>query len=211
MPKNLDEKGRFNLQMWLDNEPHVAIAYKLKESFYDIYDAPTKEEAGKMLDAWRASVPGNMKKGKKSFGPLLTATRNWRVEMLAYFDHPISNGYTEALNGVAKVINRQGRGYSFDVLRARLLFKNKTPALVAASALSMNRTTAQTEAHATLIEAIGRRCESCGGVFEPCELEAHHIAPLVDNERPRRLYVCANCHRRFHTERANAHNSASTP
>ena len=48
--------------------------------------------------------------------------KNWRNEILAYFDHPISNGYTEALNGVAKVINRAGRGYSFEVLRARLLF-----------------------------------------------------------------------------------------
>ena len=28
-------------------------------------------------------------------------------------DYPITNGYTEALNGVAKVINRQGRGYTF--------------------------------------------------------------------------------------------------
>lgn len=209
--KNLDEKGRFNLQMWLDNEPHVNIAYKLKESFYDIYDAPDKEEAGRMLDAWRASVPANMKKGKKSFGPLLTSTRNWRTEMLAYFDHPISNGYTEALNGVAKVINRQGRGYSFEVLRARLLFKNKPPSLVASAHLSVTRTTANAAAHETLMEALGCRCESCGGVFEPAELEAHHVAPIVANETDKRLYVCANCHRRFHTERANGHQSASTP
>ena len=28
------------------------------------------------------------------------------------------------MNGVAKVINRQGRGYSFEMLRAKLLFKD---------------------------------------------------------------------------------------
>ena len=50
---NLDEKGRFNLQMWLDNEPEVAIAYRLKEAFYDIYDAPTKEAGAALLDAWK--------------------------------------------------------------------------------------------------------------------------------------------------------------
>lgn len=84
------------------------ISMNIKESFYDIYDAPTREEAERRLDAWRESVPASMKKGKKSFAPLLTATRNWCQEIMAFFDYPISNGYTEALNGVAKVINRSG-------------------------------------------------------------------------------------------------------
>lgn len=70
---------------------------------------------------------------------------------------------------------------------------------------------ANAAAHETLMEALGCRCESCGGVFEPAELEAHHVAPIVANETDKRLYVCANCHRRFHTERANGHQSASTP
>ena len=202
--KSLDEKGRFNLQLWLDNEPDVATAYKLKEAFYDIYDAPSKGEAGERLDVWRKSIPAHMKKGKKSFLPLLTATRNWREEMLAFFDHPISNGYTEALNGVAKVINRSGRGSSFDVLRARLLFKDKIPSMTVESPLVMTRTTDQA-AHATRMEALGCRCESCSGVFEPFELAVHHVAPIVQTETGRRLYLCRNCHKRFHAESASAH------
>lgn len=212
--KNLDEKGRFNLQMWLDNEPEVAAVYRLKEAFYDIYDAPNKDDAGRLLDEWRASVPTKYRKTKKDFQPLMTSTKNWREEMLAFFDHPITNGYTEALNGVAKVINRAGRGYSFDVLRARLLFGTKaTPRRIAKATrppTTMTRSLEWNEGHRTLMEALGSRCESCGGVFEPEFLEAHHVVPLVDGEKPRRLYLCPNCHRRFHTEYGVSHHSNST-
>lgn len=206
--KNLDERGRFNLQMWLDNEPDVATAYRLKEAFYDIYDAPNRADAADSLDAWRKSIPAEMKKGKKSFQPLLTSTRNWREEMLNYFDHPISNGYTEALNGVAKVINRSGRGYSFEVLRARLLFMNKGRSQPRGTLKEgMSRST---PAHEALVEALGSRCESCLGVFDSWMLQAHHVNPVTEAERPRRLYVCPNCHKRFHMERANQHDSLST-
>jgi hypothetical protein len=44
---------------------------------------------------------------------------NWETEIFNYFDHPITNAYTEALNGL---IRRMGRGYSFEALRAKILF-----------------------------------------------------------------------------------------
>ncbi len=43
-------------------------------------------------------------------------------EIFAYFDHPITNAYTEALNGLVKIMNRNGRGYSFDAIRAKVLY-----------------------------------------------------------------------------------------
>jgi len=219
--KNLDEKGRFNLQMWLDNEPEVATAYKLKEAFYDIYEASTKAEAGERLDVWRKSIPAHMKKGKKSFQPLLTATRNWREEILAFFDHPISNGYTEALNGVAKVINRSGRGYSFDVLRARLLFgKVKAQPAVIVPATKEGNVEMMREVQrkkrsmrAFLIAKFGNTCRSCGGVYEEKELLAARTQGLFFDDKPDEgmELLCSGCYVRFHTESANAHKSASTP
>lgn len=68
-----------------------------------------------------ASAPANL---KPDFKKLLTAMTNWRTEILAVLDTPITNAYTEALNGVAKTINRTGKGYSFEVLRARLMFRS---------------------------------------------------------------------------------------
>ena len=195
--KNLDEKGRFGLQMWLDNEPAVKQAYDLKEAFFDIYDAPNKRKAAAMLDAWRDSVPATMKKGKKSFLPLLTATKNWRNEILAFFDYPISNGYTEALNGVAKVVNRQGRGYSFEVLRARVLFGGKKPYL-----RPVQKPLDSYE-----------RCYSCHGLFE--KVEKAHFSHLVLTDlvlnMDNTLFLCHTCHARFHTDGANGHDSVSTP
>lgn len=231
--KNLDEKGRFGLGMWLDNEPHVKTAYDLKEAFYAIYDAKTKAEAGERLDAWRASVPASMKRGKRSFAPLLTATKNWRVEMLAVFDYPITNGYTEALNGVAKVINRQGRGYSFDVLRARLLFGRKPnkpvvePALKVEEELMTYNAEVNPECRVTLlksyanqkhtsarwklIEKYDYRCQSCGGIYDQEELHATRIGVMFSDQPMKNLtLMCSYCKVRFHTEGANHVASAST-
>lgn len=122
--RDLDEQGKYNVDMWLDNEPDIAIAHQLKEVFYLIYEMPTKEDAEALLDEWLDIIPDEMKKTQKDFKPLVTAVKNWREEILAYFDKQLTNGYTEAMNGVAKVINRQGRGYSFEMLRAKLLFKD---------------------------------------------------------------------------------------
>lgn len=207
--KNLDEKGRYNLQMWLDNEPQFAEAYRLKEAFYDVYDASSRIEAGRMLDDWRASIPAHLKRKGKGFDPLLTATKNWRDEILAFFDYPITNGYTEALNGVAKVINRSGRGYSFEVLRARLLYR-KVVHQAATDSHLVCRVGPTAERHAELLDALGRHCGSCLGLFDADELDAADIPPIVKGEKPRRIYVCADCYRRFHTKDSHGEQVTST-
>lgn len=212
--KNLDVDGRYNLDMWLDNEPELAIAYRLKESFYDIYDSASNEDAAKRLDDWRASVPAGMRKTKKDFKPLMTCTANWREEMLAYFDHPISNGYTEALNGVAKVINRAGRGYSFKVLRARLLFRKQQRQqecdMSQMVALPIDDRTAMLRYFISMEHE--NTCVSCGGKFPDEDMAAHIMPAIIKGEhRIKGALLCATCNRRFHTEVASHHDSASTP
>lgn len=50
---------------------------------------------------------------------------NWRQEIFAHFSHGhATNAYTEAVNGIAKLIARTGRGYSFEAIRAKVLFGN---------------------------------------------------------------------------------------
>ncbi|WP_199458114.1 MULTISPECIES: transposase, partial [unclassified Marinobacter] len=48
-------------------------------------------------------------------------------------DMPVTNAYTESINRLAKDKNREGRGYSFEVMRARMLYttKHKKKALTA--------------------------------------------------------------------------------
>lgn len=220
--KSLDAKGLFNLDMWMDNAPELKVAYQLKEAFYEIYDAGSKAEAIERLDAWRASVPANMRKGKRSFGPTLTATRNWREEILAFFDYPISNGYTEALNGVAKVVNRQGRGYSFEVLRARVLFA-KLPVVVdepveepieilMSIPAPIKVTRRNPQVREALLHKHECRCQSCLGVFDPQELYVTRMGVVLEDEPlTNRTLLCGTCKVRFHTDGAKHGSSLSTP
>ena len=95
-------------------------AYRLKESFYAVYEASTsKEDALARYDAWSKSVPPEI---RPHFSDLIRAFTNWQPWILNYFDHKVTNAYTESLNSLIRVMDRMGRGYSFEALRAKILF-----------------------------------------------------------------------------------------
>jgi transposase len=107
------------LESWTKNFPALGEAYHAKENFFAIYDAKSAPEAKTAYLAWKAGlVPGI----SDAFKPLTTAMGNWETEILNYFEHPVTNAYTECLNGLTRVIDRSGRGYSFEALRAKILF-----------------------------------------------------------------------------------------
>jgi transposase len=188
----LGVKAKFNLDMWLDNEPELAAAYRLKEAFYDIYDLP-KEQAVAAFDAYPGAVPDML---KADFKWLLTAMKNWRTEILAYFDHPITNAYTEAVNGVAKTINRQGRGYTFEVLRARLLFGQK-----AAEPWHLASAFPATGAAVRMLKRVqDGRCQTCGAELGRTKDDSPYIATVVRSKTRRQLLICGSCNAHFHTE-----------
>jgi hypothetical protein len=49
--------------------------------------------------------------------------KRWKPLILNYFEHPYTNAYIEALNGLMDQINRTGRGYNLDTLRAKALLR----------------------------------------------------------------------------------------
>lgn len=59
---------------------------------------------------------------RDAFGDLIRAFTNWQPFILNYFEHPVTNAYTESLNSLIRVMNRLGRGYPFEALRAKILF-----------------------------------------------------------------------------------------
>lgn len=124
---SLNEMQRMDLDGWLKNVPTLHSAYWAKERFYAIWDAGTKDAARAAYQDWVKTLPAEL---AAAFRPVLTAMGNWDTEIFAYWDHPITNAYTEAANGVLKVINRTGRGYSFGVIRARILTMQGEPAKV---------------------------------------------------------------------------------
>lgn len=117
--KDLDDWQKITLEAWSQEHPILGKAWVAKESFYDIWDCKTAKEARECYDIWRDRLPQEL---YETFRPLVTALENWDTEIFHHFDHGATNAYVEALNSVIRVVNRMGRGYSFDVLRARMLF-----------------------------------------------------------------------------------------
>ena len=118
-PKDLKADQKLMLDAWLGTFPVLETAYNLKESFFAVYDQPDKQTALAAYQEWKASMSVEM---QAAYQPLLTALTNWETEIFAYFDWGATNACTEALNGITKVVNRLGRGYSFKAIRAKMLY-----------------------------------------------------------------------------------------
>ncbi|VVC84936.1 transposase [Sideroxydans sp. CL21] len=107
------------LSGWVRNYAELGIAHRLKEEFFHIYDAKAPDEAQALYIEWKRSIPAEL---APAFFDLVRAWDNWTPWILGYFDHPVTNAYTESLNNLIRVMNRLGRGYSFEALRAKILF-----------------------------------------------------------------------------------------
>ena len=119
---NLKPQSMATLLEWLRRFPELSEAHALKEGFMAIWDHEDRSAAEDAFTRWLGNVTPDM---KAVFKDLLSAMANWYDEIFAYFEQPITNAYTEAVNGLAKGMNRMGRGYSFDVIRARMLYDPK--------------------------------------------------------------------------------------
>jgi|JTFO01.1.fsa_nt_gb transposase len=109
---------------WTMNYPLIGEAYQLKEDFFNIWDSGfSRADAELAYRTWEDRLVGDM---AEHFLPLTRAVNNWWTEVFNYFDHPITNAYTESLNNLIRAVNRDARGYSFEALRAKMLFTQGT-------------------------------------------------------------------------------------
>ena len=122
--RDLKDEQRVTLEGWQRMFPKLGAAYTVKEAFYDLWDSPDRTTAAERFRAWEYGITDHDM--LKAYQPLLTAWRNWEQEILAYFEHRETNAVTEALNGIVRHIERGGRGYSFEVMRAKMLFGTKS-------------------------------------------------------------------------------------
>lgn len=106
-------------QEWFRTYPILGHAHAAKERFAEIYQAPSRVAAEALFDRWATRLEVDV---QPYFRELLQAVGNRRVDVFNYFDFPITNAYTESVNNLIKLENRMGRGYSFAVLRARMLY-----------------------------------------------------------------------------------------
>lgn len=138
---NLSDKQWLALDGWLKNEPVIERAYNAKESYYAIFEHELRRDAEAAYEAWKSELTGVV---AKAFAPLVKATDNWHDEIFALIDTNVTNAFTESMNNLTRLDNRIGRGYSFEMIRARMLFSRGVE--------------------------YSYRCESCNGIFSKDEV-----------------------------------------
>ena len=122
--ENLSPRQSKQLNDLLDEYPQFKTPYFLKEAFRDMYQfAKTREEAEDIYSRW---VAANIEEGCTAYDGFMTTVSHWYNEIFNYFDNRYTNAQTESLNNVIREIDRAGRGYTFPVLRAKVLFRHIT-------------------------------------------------------------------------------------
>ena len=118
--KDLNDEQSLTVSGWLNTFPLLAAAYDLKERLYTIYEVKTSEEAWGEYLHWESTIPSEL---AKPFRVVKTAFRNWKPYILNYFDDQrVTNAFTESFNAKVRAVYRNGRGYTFERLRAKVLY-----------------------------------------------------------------------------------------
>ncbi len=121
--RKLKEENRQALEIMLQQSNDLAVAYYLKEQFYDFMDSKNRNEAYKKLRKFIISVQTSE---LDEFNACLTMLANWGRYILNSFECPYTNGFTEGTNNKIKVIKRNGYGFrNFKNFRNRILLATR--------------------------------------------------------------------------------------
>lgn len=129
--------------------PALKICYGLKESFRSIYNCQTRALAEEAFERWKAQIPTDHR--YRPYKEMANTVERWKVEIFNFFDcERHTNATTESLNSIIKKVNRSGNGYSFDVLRAKLLYGAGRSAEVRAVILKASKLEDEIDAFTTI-------------------------------------------------------------
>ncbi|MDO4454681.1 MAG: transposase [Eubacteriales bacterium] len=103
-----NEESLEALEILLLQSEDLAVAYHLKELFYDFMQSKSRQEATKKLTFFLLAAQSSQ---LKEFQACLTMLGNWSKYILNAFDCPYTNGFTERTNNVIKIIKRNAFGY----------------------------------------------------------------------------------------------------
>lgn len=116
--KKLNEESIQALEIILLQSQDLAVAYHLKELFYDFMASKNRNEAVSKLKIFILAAQVSQ---LSEFNACLTMLGNWSKYILNAFDCPYTNGYTEGTNNAIKVIKRNAFGYrNFENFRNRI-------------------------------------------------------------------------------------------
>lgn len=116
--EDLEPKHIAKRDMWFEKHTPLMVAYWFKEGLRDIYKSKDRKEAFERYYEWETGIPDNM----PHFKAVAETINNCKQEVFNYFLHRYTNAFTESINNVIKKVEKVGVGYSFDVLRAKVLY-----------------------------------------------------------------------------------------
>lgn len=121
----VDQAAKIRLLRETESLRPLAIAFDLKEDFFNIYDdnPSSKENAMKAFAEWEKSIPPD--DIYVGFRTLAQTVHNFFEQIFNFWDCPIAitNAFTECSNRIIRENNLRGRGYSFEILRGRTLYR----------------------------------------------------------------------------------------
>lgn len=117
---NLSYAGQVTLHKLLETFPQFKEPHSIKEDFGDVYHARSRIEAEAIFEKWAERAIRY-----PEYEEAVNMICNWHKYIFNYFDYHYTNATTEALNRLAKEISSKGRGYSYDVLKAKCVYGTK--------------------------------------------------------------------------------------
>ncbi len=88
--------------------PEVGVAWRLKEQFAAIYEAPDRAEAERRLEVWIDHI---IEADLPEFTNLWRTLQWWIEPILAYFDDRVTNAFAEGITNKIKVMKRRSYGF----------------------------------------------------------------------------------------------------
>ena len=109
------------LRELLEKYPKFSDPYDMKEIFRAIYLSESRAEAEATYEEWVRIL--HDEKHLTCFDNFINTVNRWHTEIFNYFDYPYTNAQTESMNNRIREIDGAGRGYSFEVLRDKMVLR----------------------------------------------------------------------------------------
>lgn len=116
---DLKPEWHASIVKWSQRFPVLGKAYWAKERFFDMYDqCDNPGQAEGYYKRWKWTLDDDI---KHHFHTLANIQKRWMPHVFAYFEHPFTTGYVESVNRGLNAIAAEGRRYSFETIRGKLM------------------------------------------------------------------------------------------
>lgn len=113
----------FRIERLFKRYPNLEKAYEIKELVRQLYRFTERRDAAEHLLWLEKHVNGLAKEmDTKLFVSAVRTLKKFAPQILNWIGAPMTNGFTEGTNNGIKRVEKDGRGYSFEVLRYKAIF-----------------------------------------------------------------------------------------